>query len=220
MRSPAAISVVVAVLVACSPGSERPGDDGIPAPSGPPVVQHDLVDRHARQFDDEVPNRPPGSQHEVAAASYILGHLQLAGYSPRLDGVPVAHQVRSTNVVAMPPEGSDPEYLVVVAYDTRPGGGDGAGRYIGLFLELARALHVADPHHGVGFVAVGAESAGNRGTRRLARFLLDEGLDPSVISIGLDLEPADDALTEAGFEHEALSGPARGLGADLFELLT
>lgn len=154
-----------------------------PSVQGPPKVQLDVVRQHALQFDVDVPDRPPGSQHELAAASYILGHLQLAGYAPRLDRVPVADTVSSTNVVAFPPGGAEPDFLVTVAYDTDPSGREQTGREIGIFLELARALTVADPQHRIGFVALGAESADERGTRRLARFLLDEGVDPSIIQI-------------------------------------
>jgi hypothetical protein len=98
--------------------------------------------------------------------------------------VPVEDTLNSTNVVAMPPNGSDPEFLVAIAYDTPSTQSHfQSGRELGLFLELARALTVAVPDHSVGFAALGAESADHRGTRRLAQFLLDEELDPSVLII-------------------------------------
>ena len=177
-------ATLVLALASCQLASVGGDAEAIPAPSGPPEIQYDVARRHAQQFDVDIPSRPPGSQLELAAASYILGHLQLAGYSPRLDRVPVADQVNSTNVVAFPPAASDPEYLVMVAYDTPLSGQVRrvqAGPEIGLFLELARALAVADPDHRVAFVALGAESADHRGTRRLAQFLVDESLEPSVI---------------------------------------
>ena len=172
---------------------------------GPPEVRLEMVRRHALQFDVDVPDRRPGSQHELAAASYLLGHLQLAGYAPRLDRVPVADTVSSTNVVAFPPGGAEPEFLVTVAYDTNPSGRQQTGPEIGLFLELARALTVAEPGHRVGFVALGAESADRRGTRRLAQFLLDEGVEPSVILI------RPNPVTERGIGVVgSCAGPAEG----------
>lgn len=160
-----------------------PYEGAEPSVEGPPRIEIDTVDQHAEQFDDDFPDRPPGSQQELAAASYILGHLQLAGYAPRLDRVPVADTVSSTNVVAFPPGGGEPEFLVTVPYDTTRSGAHSFGAEIGIFLETARALAVRDPHHKVAFVALGAETAEHRGTRRLARFLLDEGVSPSVISL-------------------------------------
>ena len=181
-------------------------------PQGPPVIQLDIVRQHAIQFDVDIPDRPPGSQHELAAASYILGHLQLAGYSPRLDRVPVENTVNSTNVVAMPPGGDKPAFLITVAYDT-DGSARQHGNEIGLFLEIARALTVADPDHQVGFVALGAESAFGRGTRRLAQFLIDEGVDPSVITIR-NLTANPDGVYTSG-SCAVSSGAAVGLGDDL-----
>ncbi|MEA2516745.1 MAG: hypothetical protein QOG16_583 [Actinomycetota bacterium] len=174
-----AVAIALVSLPACL-GSDATGVP--PTPEGPPVIQYEVVRQHAEQFNVDVPDRPPGSQHETAAASYILGHLQLAGYSPRLDRVPVENTLNSTNVVAMPPNGSDPEFLIAVPYDTPLVGGHfQSGREIGLFLELARSLTVADPDHSVAFAALGAETDDNRGTRRLAQFLLDEEIEPSVI---------------------------------------
>lgn len=177
-----------------------------------------MVERHGSQFDVEVPERRPGSQQEAAAGSYILGHLQLAGYTPYLDGVPVKDQVRSTNVVALPPSGVAPEVVVAVAYDTGVGGQPG-GYYVGLFLELARALNVSAPEHRVAFVAMGAESDEHRGSRRLARYLLDEGWDPSVYSIGDELPEAEDALTAAGFDHSFVNGDVSSVAGDFLSLL-
>ncbi len=141
-----------------------------PTPSGPPAVDYALVRQHAEQFDVDVPSRPPGSQHELAAATYILGHLQFAGYAPVLDAVPVADQVQSTNVVALPPGGQDPEIVLAVGYDD-DGRGPGEGAQIGLFLELARAVNTAAPTHRVAFVALGAETADRAGSSKLARTL-------------------------------------------------
>ncbi len=144
------------------------------------------------QFDVDVPSRPPGSQHELAAATYILGHLQLAGFSPLLDPVPVRDQVHSTNVVAFPPNGEEPRVVVTVGY-AHDGEAAGDGLRIGLFLELARALNVADPQHGVGFVAVGADTFGHA---RLRRFLRDRSLTPEQIGI----PTVSGGVTEVGDE--------------------
>lgn len=205
------LAAVAMLLASCSQGGQVVS---APEPSGPPEVQLDVVARHAEQFDVELPDRRAGSQEELAAASYILGHLQLAGFSPYLDGVPVQDQVRSTNVVALPPSGAEPRYLVAVAYDTGARHDD-RGRYIGLFLELARAIEVAEPDHAVAFVAVGAESADRRGTRRLAQYLLDRGFDPTIFTIGMAIPEEEDALKAAGFEHEFIYGQVGSVAADL-----
>lgn len=176
-----------------SPSGEPPAD--------PPAIQYDVVRQHAEQFDVDMPSRPPGSQLEMAAASYILGHLSLAGYPSFLDRVPVADTVSSTNVVALPPSGNDPEYLVAIPYgigDAR----DQTGRELGLWLELARALTAVDEDNDVAFVAMGAESVENRGTRRLAQYLLDAGLEPWVITIRTD--------DRAGAENLAVFGSCMG----------
>ena len=175
--------VVVLLLVACS--SPQAGPTRLAA-EGPPHVQFEIVRKHAEQFDVELPKRLAGSQQEEAAAAYILGHLQRAGYAARLEAVPVANTVNSTDVIAIPPGDEDPDILVAVGYDTGPQTDDD-GAAIGLFLELARALARARPQHSVEFVALGAERSpiggGYLGSRRLVRLLLDEGQDPFVITL-------------------------------------
>lgn len=161
---------------------------GEPAPSrieptGPPRIRSEVVARHAEQFDQELPDRPGGSQEEQAASQYILGHLQQAGYvSVQLEAVPVENLVESTNLVALPPGGEQAETIVAVAYDARES--TRSGESIGLFLELARALYVADPDHRVEFVALAAEmTEPHLGSRRLAQQLRDEGRSPEVITL-------------------------------------
>lgn len=178
--------LVVLALPACLRSTTSEG--GLNGPQGPPDIQFDLVRQHAEQFDVDMPDRPPGSQHETAAASYILGHLQLAGYAARLDRVPVADTLNSTNVFAYPPSGADPVFVVALPYDTPASTSDAGstyraqiGKHMGLFLELARALSVSDPDHRVAFAALGAETDDSRGTRRLAQFMLDEEVDASVL---------------------------------------
>ena len=151
-------------------------------PAGPPSVQADVVARHAEQFDEDLEVREPGSQEELAAASYILGHLQQAGYAPLLDAVPVKNLVKSTNVVAAPPNGEDPSAVVAVPYDS---GGilEGRGAVVGTFLELARALNRSDPDHRVGFVAMGAQSFKARGAVRLVSFLRDRDAKPLIVTL-------------------------------------
>jgi hypothetical protein len=165
---------------------------------GPPNISADAVQKHAEQFEEDLPTRPPGSQEEFAAATYITGHLQQAGYVVRLDSVPVANAVRSTNVVALPPSGNDAETIVTVSYDTERGTRDVDGSELGAFLELARALKAADQQHSVQFIALGAESQSALGSKRLARLLLDEETDPQIVHI-LDpiSNPSDSAATLA-----------------------
>lgn len=141
---------------------------------------------HARQFDEQVPDRPAGSQEEQIASTYILGHLQQAGYVVRLEAIPVADLIRSTAVIALPP-GGEAEVVVAVPYDTGPRSqlGD-PGLTLGIFLELARAMAVAVPEHRVQFVALGAESGtadgGSLGSRRLINLLRDDDLEPSILT--------------------------------------
>jgi hypothetical protein len=194
--------VALAIMcAACEGTAELPDLEG----SGPPDIREEVVRRHAREFSTELADRSPGSQGEQAASFYILGHLQRAGYVVRLDAVPVGNLVSSTNLMALPPGGEDPEVVVPVSYDT---GGDLA---LAVFLELARALHVAAPEHSVEFVALGAEGARRGedmlGSRRLARVLLDEDLDPVIVS--LDVTQAGGGAVFVEGEGEAGSGLRR-----------
>ncbi|HVF52767.1 MAG TPA: hypothetical protein VNC78_04075 [Actinomycetota bacterium] len=182
----------IITLGACS--SEAPPRPAVQA-TGAATVSADVVASHAAQFDGELAERPAGSQAELAAATYILAHLQQAGYVARLDAVPVEDLVRSTNVVTLAEDDSAP--LVVVAYDTPSSGGDprvAGGGAVGLFLELARAVAVAAPETSVSFAAVGAESAtvtgGNLGSRRLARILQENGGDPKLVILLGDIGPS------------------------------
>lgn len=228
-------------LSACSAPSDPTAQ---PSPTGPPTVDHALVRQHAEQFDVDVPNRPAGSQHELAAATYILGHLQFAGYAPVLEAVPVANQVQSTNVVALPPSGNEAQIVLGVAYD-HDGRGPGDGAQIGLFLELARALNVAAPEHRVAFVALGAEGADNAGSRKLARTLSNYELRPQILMLrgttsslsaqgacaadspGLLAEDVDECGAGSGSEwfrgvvagQTIIEGEGRQLGDPLLRLL-
>ena len=192
MRRRGSIGVAVAGLLlgACSTSG-----DAIPEveATGPPSIRADDVANHADQFDTDVPIRPAGSQEELAAATYISGHLQLAGYVVFLDGVPVQDLVRSTNVVARAPSGDAPEVVVMVPYDTTEEFPTD-GLALGLFLELARALRVAEGNHGVSFTALGAEHAAlgqrNLGSRRAAQELLDDKADPLIVSLARIVEGA------------------------------
>jgi hypothetical protein len=176
-------AIALVLLGACTGGGDAGPRSG---PTGPPDVGLDVVREHAEQFDDDIPDRRAGSQEELAAATYITGHLQQAGYVVLLDAVPVRDLVRSTNVVARPPSGTDPEVVVAVRYDTSPSLPDGS-EAIGVFLEVARALRVREREHSVGFVALGAESTdvggGRLGSRRLAQELVDEGAEPTIVEL-------------------------------------
>ncbi len=146
-------------------------------------MQLDVVDQHARQFYQDVPVRRPGSQEELAAATYLLGHLEQAGYAVRLEGVPVADLVRSTNVLTVPPEDDAPAVLVCAVYDTGPSGTDDFA--LGIFLEIARAAAVSgDGSPRARFAALGAEhadeSGGHLGSRRLAQVFTEQGNEMSL----------------------------------------
>jgi hypothetical protein len=187
------------LLASCvESGGERP-----PAARSPgiPTIDSEAVQKHADQFEDDLPIRLPGSQEEFAAATYITGHLQQAGYVVRLDSVPVANAVRSTNVVAVPASGDDPETIVTVSYDTARGKRDIDGSELGAFLELARALRAANDQHSVQFVALGAQSESALGSKRLARLLLDDELDPNVVHIA-GPNPKDGLLAGGEFGSE------------------
>lgn len=222
---------MMVLLAACLPASC--GSEGAPVPAatarGAPHVDVASIEGHAAQFDDELEPRPAGSQREFLAATYILGHLQQAGYVPLLDAVPVGNLVRSTNVVAPPPGGADMTIVVAVAYDSGPEA-PSSGRAIGLWLELARAVQVRDPDHTVGFVAMGADRTEDEhlGSRRLAKFLMDEDLDPVVVTVGA-VDGADATMTDApgrsvfeaaGFTHRVASGSLVSLGRLLLDFLT
>lgn len=183
--SKAIVAICIAPCLALSAcAGDTTGSPG-PAASGGPEVSVALVEKHAAEFDAEVPARYPGTDEEFAAASYVLGHLQLAGYGTFLDAVPVENLVRSTNVVAFPSSG-DPVRLVVVDYGTAPGRTLDPTS-VGLLLELARALQVAEPDHSVGFVALGAAAPTDAeislGARRLAKFLEERELEPTIVQL-------------------------------------
>ncbi|MGI8942446.1 MAG: hypothetical protein ACR2H7_11245 [Actinomycetota bacterium] len=194
-------------LGACSSGS--PSDFTPPEAPGPPTAEVDVINRHAAEFADEVPRRPAGSQQEQIAATYILGHLQQAGYPARLDGVPVGDLVRSTNVIAVPRGGAEPHYLVAVAYDT-PEDESVSAVSLGVFLEVARALSVVGGDRPVEFVALGAEfaepSEGHLGSRAMARLLTGDGFEPHIIYLSPEL--SGDALSSQGPLSEDLQAGA------------
>lgn len=207
--------IAIVVLFAGGSCGSEVRDFETPDVAGPPVVRMDVVEQHADQFDTDVPQRLAGSQEEQAAASYITGTLQQNGYFVRLDAVPVADLVRSTNVMAAPAGASEPEVVVVMPYSTGPVHAS-SGLALGLFLELARALNVVEPAHAVHLVAVGAEytevEGGALGSRRLARFMLDEGWDPLVIQLvdlsrGGSLTVSGDRSDELVDAMTAMTGP-------------
>ena len=204
--------LVVALCAACSTLPE--GQRATKPATGPPEVRQETVEEHAAQFDEEGPDRPAGSQDELAASVYIVAHLTDAGYVSRLDAVPVEDLVRSTNVVALPPSGVEGEVIVVVAYDTGEDRETG-GYSIGTWLEVARALRAIEPEHDVQFVALGAEhataSGGDLGSRRLAQQLLDDGRTPRVVVVE-DVEEGEDTLVVGGEAREELIREARSLG--------
>jgi hypothetical protein len=196
MRSLAKIVTLATVVsVSCTGAPEAPAEA---RPSGPPRIRPSVVARHAREFDEDLARRAPGSQGEAAAATYILGHLQRAGYLVRLVAVPVADLVSSLDLVALPPGAATPSAVVAVAYDSaspprlfggpaEPAPRAGAGAAIGLFLELGRALNAADTRHDVELVALGAEHArmdgGGLGSRRLVGLLEESGDEPLIVTI-------------------------------------
>jgi len=191
--------IALVALGACSDSGQVPR----PEPSGPPTPEASVIDDHAAQFADEVARRPAGSQQEQIAATYILGHLQQAGYPVRLDAVPVGDLVRSTNVIAVPPQGDEPRYLIAVPYDTPPGEAMDA-HAIGVFLEVARALSVQGLDHAVEFVALGAEFTeqgdGSRGSRALVERLTEEGVAPELVYLSPNL--IDDGVPGDGIYAE------------------
>ncbi len=213
--SPAAVVIVCClVLGACTSDT---GGSPEPTASGGPDVSVALVETHAAEFDAEVPERYPGTDEEFVAASYVLGHLQLAGYGTFLDAVPVENLVRSTNVVAFPSSG-DPSRLIVVDYGTAPGRRPDTTS-IGLLLELARALQVAEPDHSVGFVALGAAAPTDDdvslGARRLARFLQERELEPTIVQ--LEVSDGDHSFKAYGAFADAINCPSGECGPTTLE---
>jgi hypothetical protein len=203
--------------------SEEPDGSDVRA-DGPPDVRPSIIDEHAEQFDEDLPERRAGSQQEFAAATYLTGHLQRAGYEVRLASVPFKDLVRSTNVVALPPGGEPISAVVAVLYDTGPDTPPN-GRDLGLFLELARALRVRAPGHHVQFVALGAEttgeSGGNLGSKILASELQDSDPVPPVVALIEVPGGGFSASGPGGDELDQISSrldirPARPPGESLF----
>src|SRR5688500_17656446 len=110
------LATALLLLPACiGGGDDTPRPDF--TPEGPPQVQREVIARHAEQFEQDLATRPAGSQQEFAAATYLTAHLQQAGYVVRLEDVPVADTVRSSDVIGRPPSGADPKVVVTVSYD-------------------------------------------------------------------------------------------------------
>lgn len=224
MIARATLLLLLAVPAACSTLPE--GQRATKPASGPPEVRMDVVEEHAHQFDEEQAVRRAGSQEEFAASAYVVAHLTEAGYVSRLDAVPVQDLVRSTNVVALPPSGEEPEVIVTVAYDSSPGSPPG-GLAIGTWLEVARALRAVEPDHSVQFVALGAEhttvSGGHLGSRRLARQLTDDGRSPEIVVVeaaGSETTGAAEVFEAAGFETRVFESGAAAAGTELLDYLS
>jgi hypothetical protein len=213
VKIPAALVGLSIVVIGCSPASPPPAGPTSDAP-GPPNARPGVIERHADQFANELPRRPPGSNEEQVAASYILGFLQQAGYPGRLEGVPVADLIRSTNVIATPPGGATPEYLVAVP-DGTPSNEALDAHSIGVFLEVARALSVRKPAHPVEFVALGAEfaeqEAGTLGSRAMASLLREESLEPQIIYLSPELS-GDSFHAEGPLASRFKAVPRPGIG--------
>ena len=224
--------IAVAALGGCLSPSEE--EAPLPEARGSPEIEAGVAARHASEFRNEVPERPAGSQEEQIAATYILGHVQQAGYPARLDGVPVGNLVRSTNIIATPPGGAAPRFVVATPYDTPPKEALGA-ESLGMFLELARALHARNPDHAVAFVALGAEFAegsdGVRGSRALSGWLEEGGYEPVIVYLapepgasGVRVSGALDGLLDgaktldAGAVAPPAAGAARAFEAAGFEV--
>ncbi|MBA2365612.1 MAG: hypothetical protein ACR2I4_09760 [Actinomycetota bacterium] len=219
LRRAAGLLLALAVAQACSP---QPSSNPNPVSSpGPPRVREEVVARHARQFNEDDPDRRAGSQGEQIAAAYLVAHLQTAGYGTFLDPVPVSNLVRSTNVVATPPSGRRPLVAVTVPYDTPPveaGPTRGGAEALGLFLELARALSIARPQHRISFVALGAEraevSGGRLGSRRLVIYLRERSLSPLMVVLE-DIDVGETSVQATGDKAEEVVGgtaPGRAEG--------
>lgn len=214
-RNAVAAACVALALLAPACTTRNVKEFEAPDVDGPPEVQAEVVQEHARSFDKgEFKLRPAGSEAEQGAAAYILGVLQQNGYFVRLESVPVADLFRSTNVIAQPASGDNPSVMLVLPYSNSeevPSNGVA----LGLFLELARAANVVDPRHSVQFVALGAEyseeEGGFLGSRRLAQLLREEEKDPFIIQLV-------DVVEEGGFfatgdRVEEVSAIADRLGA-------
>lgn len=231
-----ALIAIVAWLVLSPAG----GDFGRREVAGPPEIRSEVVNAHAEQFDEELPDRVAGSQQEQAAATYLLGVFQRNGYVVRLEAVPVADLVSSTDLIAIPPGVEEPSALVVAPYGSAADASD-TGLAVGVMLEVARALNVAEPDHTVGFAAVGAEFSdegeGSLGSRRLVQLLLDRDERPAIVQLvdvgpNVDLSstgPDDrfgtrgsvsldsDVFAAAGFTRYLLEGPPDAIGRALLQ---
>ena len=200
------VTVLAAAAVASTSCRASPGEAELSVAQGPGRVRLDAVRAHSAQFDEDDPGRAAGSQGEGIAATYILGHLQRAGYEVYLQPVPVSNLVSSTNVVALPSGGPEVRAVVVVPYDTAPGARD-TSPALGLFLEVARALEARDEGGEVEFAALGAEraevSGGRLGSRRLAQFMRDRDQHPVVVSL-------EDIALGRGRRAAVARGAARG----------
>ncbi|MDQ3916267.1 MAG: M28 family peptidase [Actinomycetota bacterium] len=207
------LRLVPLLLLACGCSTLPEGQRSTAPAAGPPEIEPATIESHARQLDEEEPVREAGSQEELAASAYVVAHMTDAGYVFRLDAVPVRDLVRSTNVVALPPSGGEPETVVVTGYDSTETS-EPNGHAVGVWLEVARALRAVDREHSVEFVALGAEEAeagdGRLGSRRLAQQLSDDGRSPAIVAIG-SVDAAGEGVEVTGAAAEAVRAEAKRL---------
>jgi hypothetical protein len=218
-------ALLMAMFVA---GCARPVSHAPPPRIGPPSVRPARVQRLARWFDSNDPDRAAGSQQELVAASYLLAHLEQAGYLVNLDPVPVGNLLHSTNVIALPPSGAA-STVVVVDFDTSASS-PSDGPAIGTFLEVARALRVLHPHHSVEFAALGAEhiavNGGEVGARSLVEVLKSQNLQPRIVRLGgvgedqPDVEAAGPAADSIRSAAASLHVEVRTVGPAPTDVLT
>jgi hypothetical protein len=203
----AAVVLAITPVSACAPRSVH---TGAPPVIGPPRVQPAAVQQRARWFDRNDPVRVAGSQDELVASSYLLAHLEQAGYLVNLDPVPVGNLLHSTNVIALAPSGHA-AIVVVCDYDTSSSF-PSQGAALGTFLEVARALRVRDPRHSVEFAALGAQhvsvNGGQVGARSLIQQLKSQTPRPQIVRIG-EMKPGPARLSVSGPAAASLRSVAR-----------
>jgi Zn-dependent M28 family amino/carboxypeptidase len=172
----AAILVVSAMSLACSPGS-----------AGQSFASD--ARRHMDVLSEEIGTRTAGSEEERRAADYIAEAFAGMGYAVERQSFALRPRGQtSSNVIAFKNGLSDREIIVGAHFDSESmgrGAGDNASG-VSLMLTVADRLRDVDTPYSIRLVAFGAEESGLAGSAFFVSRMSDSEVDNTVAMINLD----------------------------------
>ena len=164
------------------------------------AVFGEMAYAYVEHIQEELPARISGTVQERAAADFILGELQAAGYTDRqIQEQPFSYvkqdgrSYQSQNLI-ITREGKGEGFIVVGAhYDSIDGhGADDNGSGVGLLMETAARLADAELPYTVKFIFFGAEENGIFGSSHYVSSLTPEELKDIRLMVNLDCVMAGD----------------------------